>query len=66
MYGSSDTGSWGRTYGGVISSVLNAIQIQILNTAYKKMAVALNGTTVLPTFTQREYHLHHTIKDVLS
>lgn len=43
VYGSSDTGSWGETYGGVISSVVNAIQIQVLNAIYKKMAVALTG-----------------------
>lgn len=44
VYGSSGTGSWGRTYGGVISSVVNAIQIQVLNAIYKKIAVALTGT----------------------
>lgn len=41
MYGTS--GDWGKTWGGIITSIINSVQIQILNTVYKKVAVALTG-----------------------
>ena len=41
VYGTS--GSWGEEWGGVIASVLNSIQIQILDMVYKKVAIALTG-----------------------
>lgn len=41
MYGTE--GDWGKTWGGIITSVINSVQIQILNTVYKKVAVALTG-----------------------
>lgn len=41
MYGTS--GNWGKTWGGIITSIINSVQIQILNTVYKKVAVALTG-----------------------
>lgn len=41
MYGTD--GEWGKTWGGIITSVINSVQIQILNTVYKKVAVALTG-----------------------
>ncbi len=41
VYGTD--GEWGKTWGGIITSVINSVQIQILNTVYKKVAVALTG-----------------------
>ncbi|CAM9725291.1 unnamed protein product, partial [Hapterophycus canaliculatus] len=41
VYGTS--GEWGKTWGGIITSVINSVQIQILNSVYKKVAVALTG-----------------------
>lgn len=42
VYGTS--GSWGKTWGGIITSIINSVQIQILNALYQKVAVALTGT----------------------
>lgn len=42
VYGTS--GSWGKTWGGIITSITNSVQIQILNALYKTVAVALTGT----------------------
>lgn len=39
-------GDWGKKYGGVVASVVNFVQIQILNTVYKKIAVSLTGELV--------------------
>lgn len=41
VYGTS--GDWGKTWGGIVTSVINSIQIQVLNSVYKKVAVALTG-----------------------
>lgn len=41
VYGTS--GDWGKTWGGIVTSIINSVQIQILNTVYKKVAVALTG-----------------------
>lgn len=41
VYGIS--GNWGERWGGAIASVVNAVQIQILNYLYKKVAVSVNG-----------------------
>lgn len=41
VYGTD--GDWGKTWGGVIASVVNSVQIQILNAVYRKVAVALTG-----------------------
>lgn len=41
VYGTS--GSWGEKWGGFVASIINSVQIQILNTVYKKIAVALTG-----------------------
>lgn len=40
------SGSWGRQWGGIIASVLNSIQIQVLNVVYKIAAVGLTGEAV--------------------
>lgn len=45
VYGT--TGDWGKTWGGIITSIINSVQIQILNTVYKKVAVALTGESNL-------------------
>lgn len=41
VYGMKE--SWGEQYGGVIASVINSVQIQILNVLYQKIAVALTS-----------------------
>eukprot|EP00752_Nemacystus_decipiens_P016452 g14707.t1 len=52
VYGTS--GDWGKTWGGIITSVINSVQIQILNTVYKKVAVALTDFENHRTSTEYE------------
>eukprot|EP00904_Undaria_pinnatifida_P001459 jgi/Undpi1/11313/HiC_scaffold_30.g13611.m1 len=52
VYGTS--GSWGRTWGGIITSIINSVQIQILNALYKKIAVSLNDFENHRTSTEYE------------
>lgn len=34
---------WGTEWGGIIASVLNSVQIQVLNVIYKKIAISVTG-----------------------
>ncbi|CAM9560241.1 unnamed protein product, partial [Laminaria digitata] len=52
VYGTS--GSWGKTWGGIITSIINSVQIQILNALYKTVAVALTDFENHRTSTQYE------------
>ncbi|CAN0077413.1 unnamed protein product [Scytosiphon promiscuus] len=52
VYGTS--GEWGKTWGGIITSIINSVQIQILNSVYKKVAVALTDFENHRTSTEYE------------
>ncbi|CAM9118497.1 unnamed protein product [Ectocarpus sp. 13 AM-2016] len=52
VYGTS--GDWGETWGGIVTSVINSIQIQVLNAVYKKVAVALTDFENHRTSTEYE------------